>query len=212
MSKLDQLLSSGVVAVVRGVAEDKVPKLTETLIEAGITGIEITLDSDGAYQLIQELSEKHQSDQALIGAGTVLNKEQAEKALDAGAEFIFGPILDKETVEFTKEKGVIVIPGVYTPTEMQQAYQWGADVVKVFPARSLGPNYFKDVNGPLGHIPKMPTGGIDLNNIGAFIQAGAVAAGVGGSLIDKKKIEAGDWDAIKKEAAAYLDEVKKARK
>lgn len=211
MSKLNQLLSSGIVAVIRKVEADKVPLLVETLVQSGVSGLEITVDSENAIELISELAKKYENNNVVIGAGTVLNKEQAQHAIEAGAHFIFAPTLDKETIEYTKSRNIIMIPGVYTPTEIYQAHKWGADVVKIFPARALGPQFIKDVAAPLGNIPMMPTGGVGAENIGEFIRAGAVAAGVGGSLVDKKAIENEDWNTISKEAQRLVEEVKKAR-
>ncbi|PYZ95914.1 2-dehydro-3-deoxyphosphogluconate aldolase [Alteribacter lacisalsi] len=207
---LGRLLASGIVAVVRKVDPDKADALTGAFVRGGVTGIEVTVDSDDAYETIRRLKGKY-SDEAVIGAGTVVNKEQAEKALEAGADFIFAPILDRETVEYTKEQGKIMIPGVFTPTEIHQAYVWGADIVKVFPASTLGPGFIKDVNAPLGDIPKMPTGGVNLDNVGEFIKAGSVAAGIGGSLVKKDLIAAGDWDGLENLARQFVNKVQEAR-
>jgi 2-dehydro-3-deoxyphosphogluconate aldolase / (4S)-4-hydroxy-2-oxoglutarate aldolase len=207
---LGRLLASGIVAVVRKVDPDKAEALTGAFVRGGVTGIEVTVDSDDAYQTIRRLKGKY-SEEAVIGAGTVVNKEQAEKALEAGADFIFAPILDRETVEYTKEQGKIMIPGVFTPTEIHQAYVWGADIVKVFPASTLGPGFIKDVNAPLGEIPKMPTGGVNLDNVGEFIKAGSVAAGIGGSLVKKDLIAAGDWDGLENLAREFVNKVQEAR-
>jgi 2-dehydro-3-deoxyphosphogluconate aldolase/(4S)-4-hydroxy-2-oxoglutarate aldolase len=208
--KLEKLISSGIVAVVRKVEPDKVNSLVGSFVEGGISGIEITIDSEDAYNKISELKQAY-SDKTLIGAGTVVNIDQARQAIESGADFVFSPILDKETIKYTKEQGKIMIPGVFTPTEIYQAYSWGADVVKVFPANVLGPKFFKDVNGPLGFIPKMPTGGVDLSNVGEFIKAGAVAAGIGGSLVNKKLITENKWDELQKLAKQYVEAVSDAK-
>lgn len=209
-NKLEKLLSSGIVAVVRKVDPSKVNFLTKAFIEGGISGIEITIDSKDSLNKIYELKEEY-GQEVIIGAGTVVNKNEAKEAIEAGADFIFSPILDRETIEYTKEQRTIMIPGVFSPTEIYQGYLWGADVVKVFPASVLGPKFIKDVNGPLGHIPKMPTGGIDLNNIEKFIKAGSVAAGVGGSLVNKSLIEAEQWEELSKLASEYVQKVGKCR-
>ena len=208
--KLDQLLSSGIVAVVRKVDADSVVPVVDAFIKGGITGIEITVDSERAYEKIAELRRLYQ-EQAVIGAGTVVKTDQAKEAIEAGADFIFAPTLSEEVVKYTKEQGKIMIPGVFTPTEMYQAVSWGADVVKIFPASVLGPGFIKDVSAPLGGIRMMPTGGVNLENVGAFISAGAEAAGIGGSLVNKTLIKEENWDELTRIAKAYVEAVNDAR-
>jgi 2-dehydro-3-deoxyphosphogluconate aldolase / (4S)-4-hydroxy-2-oxoglutarate aldolase len=209
-SILERLLSSGIIAVVRKIEPDKVEPLVKSLIDGGISGIEITIDSKDAFQKINELKKRFEND-AVIGAGTVLNANQVKVAIDVGADFIFSPIVDKETIEYTKGRNKIMIPGVFSPTEVYQGYTWGADIVKVFPANTLGPQYIKDLDGPLANIPKMPTGGINLENITEYIRAGAVAAGVGGSLINKEMIADENWDGLRLLAEEYVLKVREAR-
>ncbi|MRG84955.1 bifunctional 4-hydroxy-2-oxoglutarate aldolase/2-dehydro-3-deoxy-phosphogluconate aldolase [Salinibacillus xinjiangensis] len=209
-ASLDRLLSSGIVAVIRKVDPKKVPPLIQAFVDGGVSGIEITMDSNHSTALINELKQVH-GNKVMIGAGTVLNKEQAKEAIEAGSDFIFAPILDRETIEFTKKQGILMIPGVFTPTEIHQAYQWGADMVKVFPASVVGPRFFKDVKGPISQIPMMPTGGVNLDNIGAFIQAGAVTVGIGGSLVDKSLIEQEDWKALRNLAQQYVEKIAEVR-
>jgi 2-dehydro-3-deoxyphosphogluconate aldolase/(4S)-4-hydroxy-2-oxoglutarate aldolase len=146
--------------------------------------VEITLNSPKALSVIEEAVGKV-GDKMLVGAGTVMDAETARDALSAGAKFIISPSLNIETIEMTKRYGAVSIPGAFTPTEIVTAYANGADVIKVFPA-SPGIQYFKDLMGPLPHIPMMPTGGINLQNINEFQKAGAVAFGIGGALIDTK--------------------------
>lgn len=208
---LNLLLKSGIVAVVRRVDEDKVMNVIRALVNGGITGIEVTLDSPNALHVIKEAKKEFES-KAVIGAGTVLDGESALLAIQAGADFIFAPTLKEETVKVANRYGKISIPGVFTPTEMLQAYEWGADIVKIFPASVLGPNFIKDVKGPLGHIPMMPTGGINLENIAGYIKAGAIAAGVGGSLIKKELIENEQWDQLQHLAGEFTLKVKENRR
>ncbi|WP_077624534.1 bifunctional 4-hydroxy-2-oxoglutarate aldolase/2-dehydro-3-deoxy-phosphogluconate aldolase [Sediminibacillus massiliensis] len=207
---LDKLLSSGITAVIRKIEPNKVKPLVQAFIDGGVSGIEITMDSDNPADLIHELKEIHGT-KAAIGAGTVLNKEQAAEAINAGADFIFAPILDKETIEYTKKQGKLAIPGVFTPTEAYQAYLWGADMVKIFPASVVGPQFIKDVNGPLSQVPKMPTGGVNLENVESFIKAGAVAAGIGGSLVNKQLIQEEKWEELRALAEKYVAAVSRAR-
>lgn len=207
---LGRLLQSGVVAVVRKIEADKVMNVISALVEGGITGIEVTMDSPNALNAISE-AKKLYGDKAVIGAGTVLDGESANRAIQAGADFIFAPTLSKDTIAVSNRYGKIVIPGVFTPTEILQAYEWGADIVKVFPASVLGSQFIKDVRGPLGHIPMMPTGGIGLDNIQEYIKVGAVAAGVGGSLLNKVYIQNNEWDKLSDLARQYTEKVANAR-
>ncbi|MEJ9216908.1 bifunctional 4-hydroxy-2-oxoglutarate aldolase/2-dehydro-3-deoxy-phosphogluconate aldolase [Paenibacillus glucanolyticus] len=208
--QLKKLLHSGIIAVVRRVDEDKVMHVISSLVEGGVTGIEMTMDSPNVLQVIRDAKKKY-GDQAVIGAGTVLDAEAAGSAIQAGAEFIFAPTLNEGTIKAAKRYGKIAIPGVFTPTEMLQAQEWGADVVKIFPASVLGPKFIKDVSGPLGHIKMMPTGGIDLDNIEDYIRAGAVAAGIGGSLIKPAFIENESWDELTALARQFTSSVTRAR-
>lgn len=209
-TKLDELLASGIVAVVRKIEPHKVDPLVSALINGGVTGVEITIDSEDAYQKISDINDKF-GDYAVIGAGTVVNKEQAQNAIAAGAEFIFSPVLDRETIEYTKSEDKIMIPGAFSPTEIYYGSLWGADIIKVFPANTLGPNYLKDLNGPLPNIKKMPTGGINLDNIVDYFNAGAVAAGIGGSLLKPVLIEEENWKQLEILAKKYVSIVENVR-
>lgn len=203
MEKIDQLLESGVVAVLRKLPFDKIEHIARALVEGGVTGLEVTVDSERALEAIQKCKQVA-GDRAVVGAGTVLNGQAAQEAIDAGAEFIFAPILDEETIRVANANRVIVIPGVYTPTEAHQAHVFGADLVKIFPADTLGPAFIKGLQGPLGHIKMMPTGGIDETNIASYIQAGAVAAGAGGALLKKSFIDEQDWQGLRDHAAKFV--------
>jgi 2-dehydro-3-deoxyphosphogluconate aldolase/(4S)-4-hydroxy-2-oxoglutarate aldolase len=209
-TSLSSLTDSGIIAVVRRLDPTKTLKAIESLVNGGITGIEITVDSEGAIPLIQEAKREFGSD-AVIGAGTILDGTSAREAILAGAEFIFSPTLSQETIEMSRRYGKVVIPGVMTPTEMLRAYEWGADAVKIFPASVLGPSFIKDVKGPLGHIPIVPTGGINLENLSAYIQAGAIAVGVGGSLMNPILIQENQWIELTDLAKQFVEEVKRAR-
>src|SRR5215203_4858110 len=184
MSVLSQLLQHKIIAILRGVHPDRVVPIIEALFEGGIRAVEITLNSVDAYKVIKQVSNKMQ-EKMLVGAGTVLDASSALKVIDVGAQFIISPSLDLETIRVTKEKGIISIPGAFTPTEIVTAHKAGADIVKVFPASD--PKYIKDLRGPLSHIPLMPTGGVSLENIKAFHKAGAVAFGIGTALVDSSQ-------------------------
>ena len=143
--------------------------------------------------------------------GSVLNGEMAAEAIRRGAQFIVAPILDLPTVSSCVERNVPVMPGAFTPTEIQTAWTAGAAVVKVFPATRLGPGYFRDVLGPLPHLKLLPTGGVDLENAGAFIRAGAVAVGVGRALVRQDWVADGNWTALTEQAGTFTAAVQEAR-
>lgn len=210
MNTIDKILESGIVAVVRKIAPDKVYHVIDALVEGGITAIEVTLDSENATEVIKNVNNRYKN-KVIIGAGTVLDREGAYTAISNGAQFIFAPTLSEETIRIAKRYGKVAIPGVFTPTEILKASEHGADIVKIFPGSVLGPQFIKDVRGPLGHIKMMPTGGITLENLGSFIKAGAVAVGVGGSLLNKELIEKEDWNGLRVLAQSFVEEVKKHR-
>jgi len=154
------------------------------LFAGGIRFMEITINSPNALSVIEEVSGQMHN-RMLVGAGTVLDPDTARNAITAGASFIISPTLDAEIIKTTKKYGVVSIPGAFTPSEIFSAHSLGADIVKVFPAR-MGPDYIRDILAPLPHIPLMPTGGVGLDNIREFHYAGAVAFGIGSSLVNAK--------------------------
>lgn len=209
---MQQLVDSGVIAVLRGVDGTTVEQVADALIAGGVTTLEVTADTPGAIEMIGDLAAAYEDDDdVLVGAGTVLDAETARSALLAGAEFVVCPSFHEDVVETCNRYGAVVAPGVATPTEAIEAYESGADLVKLFPASDLGPSYLGSIKGPLGQIPVVPTGGIGPDNAGAFIEAGACAVGAGGSLIDDEAIEAGDYDVITGNAEALVAAVEDAR-
>jgi 2-dehydro-3-deoxyphosphogluconate aldolase / (4S)-4-hydroxy-2-oxoglutarate aldolase len=208
---LTRLLDSGLVAVIRRPDIKKIYHIAEALVEGGVGALEITADTPSVFQIIEEIKKKY-SGRILVGAGTVLDALTGKSAIQAGADFIFSPNFDEETIQITNQYGRISIPGCLTPTEIVKAYQAGADLIKIFPGSSLGVNYIKELQGPLGHIPMMPTGGVTLENVGTFIKNGAVAVGVGGSLVDAKAIAEENYDALTKMAMAFNNKIQAAKK
>lgn len=210
LTLFNRLTENGVVAVIRNVAKDKVSKVAESLIAGGVNALEVTLDGEDAFQVIERLGSEFK-DQAIIGAGTVLDGVSAELALRSGAEFIVSPVLKEDVIQATLRHGKISIPGAITPTEMFTAVELGAHIVKVFPASVGGPDFIKNVRGPLPQIPIIPTGGINLENAADFIKAGAVAIGAGGNLVDHQVIAEGNYAQLTDMAQKYVEIVKKAR-
>ena len=186
MTALSRITEHQIVAIVRGAGPSEVLKIARALYAGGIRILEITLNSPDALSSIEEVSGQLGKD-LLVGAGTVMDARSAKEAIAAGAQFILSPTLDKKTIRATKKHGVVSIPGAFTATEILAAYQYGGDIIKVFPASSVGAKYFKELRGPLPYIPLMPTGGIHAGNIGEYRDAGVVAFGVGGSLVDVSK-------------------------
>ena len=208
MTVLAQILAHKIIAIIRGAPPENVAEIAEALQQGGVQCIEITLNSPNALQVIENIATKMEG-RILVGAGTVLNATQAANAIAAGAKFIISPITDIETIHKTKELGAVSIPGAFTPTEIFTAYSGGGDIIKVFPGSS-GPGFIKEVLAPLPHIPLMPTGGINLQNIHEFKNAGAVAFGVGKSLVDtNQKVTDAYLDEIIKNAQRFIQAINK---
>ena len=208
MTVLSQILTCKIVAIIRGAAPQNVVEIAEALHEGGVQCLEITLNSPNALQVIESIATKMEG-RILVGAGTVLNATEAANAITAGAKFIISPITNIETIGKTKQLGAVSIPGAFTPTEIFTAYSGGGDIIKVFPGSS-GPGFIKEVLAPLPHIPLMPTGGINLGNIHEFKNAGAVAFGVGKSLVDtNQKVTDAYLDEIIKNAQRFIQAINK---
>lgn len=207
---IERLVDCGVIAVIRGIPEEKMMEVAESLIEGGVTALEVTIDTPGSFRSINRLSHLFK-DRAIIGAGTVLDSVGARLAIDSGAEFVLSPSLHEDVIRTTLKYGKIAIPGVMTPTEMISAIESGADLVKLFPATGLGVQYIKDVKGPFSHVPIIPTGGIHLDNAASFIEAGVAAVGIGGNLVDRKAIAASDFTKITRTAREYVSIIQNAR-
>jgi 2-dehydro-3-deoxyphosphogluconate aldolase/(4S)-4-hydroxy-2-oxoglutarate aldolase len=186
MKILSGILENKLIAIIRGSKPEHVLAIANALYEGGIKVLEITMNSPKALQVIEEVSSVL-GDKMLVGAGTVLDKETARAAILAGAKFILSPTVDLETIKMTKRYGAVSIPGAFTPTEILSAYENGGDIIKVFPASILGPGYIKDLHGPLPQIPLLPTGGIDLSNVAAYIKSGSVGVGLGSSLVNPRE-------------------------
>jgi 2-dehydro-3-deoxyphosphogluconate aldolase/(4S)-4-hydroxy-2-oxoglutarate aldolase len=191
MNPLSHILENKIVAIIRGANPADLLKVAQALHAGGVRTMEITLNSPGALASIEEISREMEG-KMLVGAGTVLDPETARAALLAGAKYIISPTVNKKTIRMTKRYGAVSIPGAFSATEILAAYEYGGDIIKVFPA-SVGAKYFKDIAGPLPFIPLMPTGGVSLDNIKEFHKAGAVAFGLGGALVDTSQPVTDDY-------------------
>lgn len=204
---LERLKDKKIVAIIRGIAYEDGIQTAEALLAGGVTLLEITLNNDGALKLISECKDQY-AGKLCVGAGTVLNLDMAKEAVAAGAEYIVSPNLDEKVIDYGLSAGVDVWPGTMTPTEIVRAYEAGASAVKVFPVGALGVNYVKDIRGPLGHIPMMVTGGVNVDNINDFFHAGAIAVGLGGNLVNKQLIKEKKYNDITNLAKQFLSKVK----
>jgi 2-dehydro-3-deoxyphosphogluconate aldolase/(4S)-4-hydroxy-2-oxoglutarate aldolase len=207
---LKKITESGVVVVIRMKDTQRLQKVIEAVRKGGVKAIEITMTVPNAVEVIRAMAAS-KPDDVVLGAGTVTDVETAKAVIDAGAQFIVGPILNLEIIKLCRERGIACMPGCYTPTEIFTAWQAGADVVKVFPATSLGPKYLKDIAGPFPQIKMMPTGGVSVDNVGEWIAAGAVAAGIGNDLLDKKAIDEERYDVLTERAARMTENVRIAQ-
>ncbi|WP_459191253.1 bifunctional 4-hydroxy-2-oxoglutarate aldolase/2-dehydro-3-deoxy-phosphogluconate aldolase [Halosimplex sp. J119] len=208
---LDRIIDSGVTAVLRGIDEDDIVTVAEAVHEGGVTAIEITADAKRCSEMIADVDRALEGTDAVIGAGTVMDAAAARNVIEAGAEFVLAPNLNEEVIDVCNREGVVAIPGVMTPTEAADAMEAGADILKMFPASTVGPGHIGALQGPLGDVPIMPTGGVSTDNVAEYFDAGAVAVGAGSALVDYDAIASDDWDGVRESAAAFVEAVEDAR-
>ena len=206
---LSRIADSGVVAVLRGVDADQLVGIAEALQAGGVDVVEITADTPAVTDLIETLTDTF--DDLVVGTGTVLDAETARSTIAAGAAFVVSPSLHEDVIETCNRYGVVCAPGVMTPTEAIRGYEAGADFVKVFPAKTVGPDHLAAMKGPLGQIPLMPTGGVGPTNAGEYVEAGAFAVGAGGALVDYEAAARGDYEVITETAREFTRVVEEAR-
>jgi 2-dehydro-3-deoxyphosphogluconate aldolase/(4S)-4-hydroxy-2-oxoglutarate aldolase len=207
---VQQIQRLGVVAVIRMKDAAKLRAVVDAIAAGGVRAIEVTMTVPNAVDLIRTLAATLPTD-ILLGAGTVTNAETARAVIDAGARYVVSPVFRRDVVATCHERDVAAAPGCFTPTEILDAHECGADVVKVFPATALGPQFIKDVRAPLPQVRLMPTGGVSLDNAGEWIRAGAIAVGVGSALLDTKAIEEGRLDVLTNNARRIVASVASAR-
>jgi 2-dehydro-3-deoxyphosphogluconate aldolase/(4S)-4-hydroxy-2-oxoglutarate aldolase len=207
MSILNDLKKEKIMAMIRGLPPAKTDQTVDALAKGGIRFIEVTTNTEGAYALVSRWRKEYGND-LFIGVGTVLDVSMAKQAIDAGAQFLVSPNLDTEVIEYGIGHQIDVYPGVMTPTEIVKASKAGARAVKVFPMGSLGgASYLREIRAPLDHIPMIASGSVGLHNIREVIAAGAFAVGMGGNLVNKQLIEAGNYAAITKLARECVDAI-----
>jgi 2-dehydro-3-deoxyphosphogluconate aldolase/(4S)-4-hydroxy-2-oxoglutarate aldolase len=207
---LAQLTESGIVAVVRGDDANVLCDVVSALKSGGVTAIEITFTVPKATRVLEQVADQF-GDSVLLGAGTVLDSETARAALLAGARYIVSPCVNLDVIEMCQRYDKLVMPGALTPTEVITAWQAGGDIIKIFPSDLTGPSYLKALAGPFPQVKLMPTGGVNLDTMTDFLDAGAVAVGVGGSLVEKKAVTEGNFQRIEELAQKYVSLLLKAR-
>ena len=211
MAVTAQVEALGVVAVIRLKDPARLRAVVDAMAEGGVRALEVTMTVPRAVEMIGELAPTL-PEGFLLGAGTVIDAATAHAVIDAGASFVVGPVFRPEVIAACHERDVPAMPGCLTPTEILAAHDCGADIVKVFPATMLGPQFIRDVRAPLPQVKLMPTGGVTLDNAGDWIRAGAVAVGVGSALLDVKAIESGRYDVITANARRLVQSVAAARR
>lgn len=193
-----------IVGILRGLPREDIFNCIAAYHSAGLTTVEITMNTEGAAQFIQDAVAQYEG-KLNIGAGTVCTMDDLEKALNAGAQFIVTPVLNEEIIRTCANQQIPVFPGAYTPSEIYKAWTLGATMVKVFPANLLGPDYIKAVLAPLNEIKLMPTGGVNIDNMPAYLKVGVKAFGMGSLLFDKHLIEHKKWEELEQKMKAMVD-------
>jgi 2-dehydro-3-deoxyphosphogluconate aldolase/(4S)-4-hydroxy-2-oxoglutarate aldolase len=207
----DRIVDSGVVAVLRGIDESDIVPVARAMYDAGVTALEVTADNPRCSEMIAAVDEDLADTDAVVGAGTVMDAATARDVIHSGAEFVLAPNLNQDVLDVCEEEDVVAIPGVMTPTEAARALDGGADMLKLFPASTVGPDHIGALQGPLGDVPIMPTGGVSAENVASYFDGGAIAVGAGSGIVDYEAIADGDMDAVREHAATFTDAVSDAR-
>lgn len=205
-----EMYEKKIIAIFRGIETEKCAAAAKALFDGGVTMMEVTFNPKEKETRYRSTTEGIRSiiqtggGRIFAGAGTVISLEQVVLAYEAGAQYIITPTFDPDIIRLAKKLGMVTMPGAYTATEIKNAYEAGADFVKIFPAAEAGTSYFKAIRGPLCHIPLAAVGGVDIRNAKAFLEAGAVCLGIGGNLVDKKRIEKNDYMGLTELARQYV--------
>jgi 2-dehydro-3-deoxyphosphogluconate aldolase / (4S)-4-hydroxy-2-oxoglutarate aldolase len=208
----ERILQIGIVPVVRASSSAEARTAAEAVCKGGIPIVEITMTVPGAVEVIRELAKQSSPKELLVGAGTVLNPEQAQRCLDAGAQFLVSPGFNPKTVALAAAERRLIMAGALTPTEVIAAWEAGSDFIKIFPAGNVGgPKYIKALKGPLPDVPLIPTGGVNLQTAAEFLEAGAAALGIGGELVHPGHLKSGNTQAIVDAARTFVAIVNEAR-
>lgn len=206
---ITRITDAGIVAVVRATSGDDAIRIAEACIEGGVPAIELTFTVPMAHHVIEQLAARYTNGEIILGAGTVMDPETARIAILSGAEYVVSPYFNAETVKLCNRYRVPCMPGAMTIKEVVEAMEAGADIIKVFPGEAFGPKILKAIKGPIPYAKMMPTGGVDVNNVGEWIKAGAVAVGAGGALTAGAKT--GDYADITAKGKEFVRKIKEAR-
>ncbi|MGI6705074.1 MAG: bifunctional 2-keto-4-hydroxyglutarate aldolase/2-keto-3-deoxy-6-phosphogluconate aldolase [Clostridia bacterium] len=199
----------GLVAVVRAESSEQALRITEACIKGGVAAVEITFTVPGADQVIRDLAREYHRGEILLGAGTVMDPETARIAILAGAQYIVSPYFNEDVIRMCNRYRILSMPGATSIKEVVAGMEAGADIIKIFPGELFGPKIIKAILGPIPYAKLMPTGGVDVDNVGEWIRSGAVAVGAGSSLT--KGAKTGDYEAITQTAVRFLDRIREAR-
>lgn len=206
---ITKITDVGIVAVVRAENAEQAKRITDACIEGGVAAIEMTFTVPRAHSVIEEIAKTYKPDDIILGAGTVMDSETARIAILSGAQYIVSPYFNLETVKLCNRYRVPCMPGAMTIKEVVEAMEAGADIIKIFPGEAFGPKIIKAIKGPVPYAKMMPTGGVDVSNVGEWIKAGAVAVGAGGALTAGAKT--GDYASITRIGKEFIEKIKEAR-
>lgn len=210
--RVEQIIDCGAIGILRTPEPDRLVRAVEAIREGGIPVVEVAMTTPGALEVIEKVARRMSGDEEfLLGVGSVLDAEAVRRSVRAGARFVVSPIFKEEIVEAAHRQGVPALPGAFSPTEIQVAHEAGADLVKVFPARTMGRGYCSSVLVPLPHLRLMPTGGVSLTGAGEWIEGGASAVGIGSALLDKKAVAEGDFAQLTENARVLRRSIDEAR-
>ncbi len=213
MTKLEiisRILNPGIVAIIRADSSEQLIEAAGALYEGGVTGMEITMTTPNALQVISDVHRKF-GDKVLIGVGSVLDAETARLAILAGAEFVVSPVIRPDVIRLCNRYSKPIASGAFTPTECLTAHESGSDFVKLFPADQVGPTYIKNILAPMPMLQIIPTGGVTVDTAASFLKAGCVALAAGSSLVSKEVLKLRDWKTLTDTAAAFVAAIRKAR-
>jgi len=206
---ITRITDCGIVAVVRAENADQAKRITDACIEGGVVAIEMTFTVPYAHHIIEEIAKTYKPEDIILGAGTVMDSETARIAILSGAQYIVSPYFNADVVKTCNRYRIASMPGAMTIKEVVEGMEAGADIIKIFPGEAFGPKIIKAVKGPIPYAKLMPTGGVDVNNVGEWIKAGAVAVGAGGALTAGAKT--GDYASITKLGKEFIQKIKEAR-
>ncbi|WHH56896.1 bifunctional 2-keto-4-hydroxyglutarate aldolase/2-keto-3-deoxy-6-phosphogluconate aldolase [Petroclostridium sp. X23] len=206
---ITRISEAGIVAVVRAESSEQALKIADACIEGGVAAIELTFTVPAAHKVIEELAKTYTKGEIILGAGTVMDSETARVAILSGAQYVVSPYFNLETVKLCNRYRIPCMPGAMTIKEVVEAMEAGADIIKIFPGEAFGPKIIKAIKGPIPYAKMMPTGGVDVNNVGEWIKAGAVAVGAGGALTAGAKT--GDYASITRIGKEFVQKIKEAR-